>query len=199
MHPSNLSKSHVSGWTIQRRKWKPITDNQPVEVIKCTDGYCYKKYFRIFGKLLIYRYLHICSLDIEEIKNKTIATAQGRFFAFQLVISNVHVCTNVRNSSVFKVLNCLPHEPPPPPQIPGMFFFLRNSPFFQLWLALPISIRSHKKQVHNRPWRYCPMGTMGGQNCYQSIPYDILSCRQVSFTLPLGTPSREEHEGFQRL
>jgi hypothetical protein len=40
------------------------------------------------------------------------------------------------------------------------------------------------------------MGTKGGQNWYQSIPYDSLSCRQVSFTLPQGTPSREEHKTF---
>jgi hypothetical protein len=40
------------------------------------------------------------------------------------------------------------------------------------------------------------MGTKGGQNWYQSIHYDVLSCRQVSFTLPQGTPSREEHKRF---
>ncbi len=39
----------------------------------------------------------------------------------------------------------------------------------------------------------------GGQNWYQSIHYDILSFRQVFFTLPQGTPSREEHKRFQRL
>jgi hypothetical protein len=35
------------------------------------------------------------------------------------------------------------------------------------------------------------MGTKVGQNWNQSIHYDILFCRQVSFTLPQGTPSRE--------
>jgi hypothetical protein len=38
-----------------------------------------------------------------------------------------------------------------------------------------------------------------GRNWYQSIHFDELSCRQVSFTLPQGTPSREEQKLFQRL
>jgi hypothetical protein len=41
------------------------------------------------------------------------------------------------------------------------------------------------------------MGTKGGQNCYQLIHYDVLSCQQVSFTLPQETPSWEEHKFFQ--
>jgi hypothetical protein len=43
------------------------------------------------------------------------------------------------------------------------------------------------------------METEGGQNWYQSIHYDVLSCRQVSFTLPQWTSSREYHKRFQRL
>jgi len=43
------------------------------------------------------------------------------------------------------------------------------------------------------------MTTEGGQNWYQSIHFDVLSDRQVSFTLPQGTPSREEHKRIQRL
>jgi hypothetical protein len=39
----------------------------------------------------------------------------------------------------------------------------------------------------------------GSKLVYQSIPYDVLSCRQVSFTLLQGTPSREEHKRYQRL
>ncbi len=35
-----------------------------------------------------------------------------------------------------------------------------------------------------------------GQNWYQSIQYDKLSGRQVFFTLPQWTPSREEHKLF---
>ncbi len=42
------------------------------------------------------------------------------------------------------------------------------------------------------------MGTKVGQNWYQSIHYDVLSWWQVSFTLPQGTPSREEHKRSQR-
>ncbi len=34
------------------------------------------------------------------------------------------------------------------------------------------------------------METMGGQKWYQSIHYDVHSCRQVSFTLPQGPPSK---------
>jgi hypothetical protein len=41
------------------------------------------------------------------------------------------------------------------------------------------------------------MATKEGQNWYQSIYYDVLlSCRQMSFILPQGTPSREEHTRF---
>jgi hypothetical protein len=49
--------------------------------------------------------------------------------------------------------------------------------------------------------RNCPMGTKGGggQNGYQTIHSYVLSCRQVSFTLPQGTPPREEHKRFQWL
>jgi hypothetical protein len=39
----------------------------------------------------------------------------------------------------------------------------------------------------------------GGQNWYQWIHSYVLSCRQVPFTLPQGTPPREEHKRFQRL
>jgi hypothetical protein len=37
------------------------------------------------------------------------------------------------------------------------------------------------------------VATEVGQNWYQSIQYDKLSGRQVFFTLPQWTPSREEH------
>jgi hypothetical protein len=37
------------------------------------------------------------------------------------------------------------------------------------------------------------VGTKVGQNWYQPFHYDILFCRQVSLTLPQGTPSREFH------
>jgi hypothetical protein len=37
------------------------------------------------------------------------------------------------------------------------------------------------------------MGTKVGQNWYQWIHYDVFFCRQVSFTVPQWTPSREEH------
>jgi hypothetical protein len=40
------------------------------------------------------------------------------------------------------------------------------------------------------------MGTKGGQNWYQSIHYDVLSCRQLSFAVPQWTPSREEKKSF---
>ncbi len=40
--------------------------------------------------------------------------------------------------------------------------------------------------------RYCPAGTKVGQNWYQSNRNENLYCRQVSFTMPQGTPSREE-------
>jgi|688.fasta_scaffold122643_3 hypothetical protein len=43
------------------------------------------------------------------------------------------------------------------------------------------------------------MGTKGGQNWYQLIHYDVLSCWQMSFTLPKGTPSQEEHKLFKQL
>ena len=38
------------------------------------------------------------------------------------------------------------------------------------------------------------MAQEGGRNWYQSIHFDKLSCRQVSFLGPKGTPSREEHK-----
>jgi hypothetical protein len=38
------------------------------------------------------------------------------------------------------------------------------------------------------------MGTKEGQNWYQSIHYDVLSCRG----LPQGTPSREEHKRVKK-
>ncbi len=43
------------------------------------------------------------------------------------------------------------------------------------------------------------MKTEVGRNCYQSIQYDKLSGRQVSFSGPQWTPSREEHKRFKRL
>ncbi len=38
------------------------------------------------------------------------------------------------------------------------------------------------------------MKTEGYRNWYQSIHYDTLSCRQVSFSEPQRTNSREEHQ-----
>jgi hypothetical protein len=38
------------------------------------------------------------------------------------------------------------------------------------------------------------MTTEGGRNWYQSIHFDELVCRQVWFSSPKGTPSREEHK-----
>ncbi len=43
------------------------------------------------------------------------------------------------------------------------------------------------------------MGSKGGQNWDQLIPYDVLSCRKVPFTLPQETPSREENKRFKGL
>jgi hypothetical protein len=43
-------------------------------------------------------------------------------------------------------------------------------------------------------YRDCPAGTKVGQNWYQSNRKDKLYCRQVSFTMPQGTTSREEHK-----
>jgi hypothetical protein len=37
-----------------------------------------------------------------------------------------------------------------------------------------------------------------GRNGYQSIHFDKLSCRQVSFSVPKWTPSQEEHKRFER-
>jgi hypothetical protein len=39
--------------------------------------------------------------------------------------------------------------------------------------------------------RYCLMKTEGGGEWYQSIHFDKLSCRQVFFSGPKGTPSQE--------
>jgi len=38
------------------------------------------------------------------------------------------------------------------------------------------------------------MAREGGGEWYQSISFNKLSCRQVSFFGPKGTPSREEHK-----
>jgi hypothetical protein len=43
------------------------------------------------------------------------------------------------------------------------------------------------------------MKTEVDQNRYQSIHFDKLSCRQVSFSDPKGTPSREEHKCFTKI
>jgi hypothetical protein len=40
------------------------------------------------------------------------------------------------------------------------------------------------------------MKTEGGGEWYQSIGFDKLSCRQVSFSRPKWTPSQEEHKTF---
>jgi hypothetical protein len=47
--------------------------------------------------------------------------------------------------------------------------------------------------------RYCPAGTKVGQNWYQSNRKDKLYCRNVSFTMPKGTPPREEHKRTWRV
>jgi hypothetical protein len=39
-----------------------------------------------------------------------------------------------------------------------------------------------------------PGGTKVGQNWYQSNRKDKLYCRQMSFSMPQGTPSREYHK-----
>jgi len=40
------------------------------------------------------------------------------------------------------------------------------------------------------------MKTEEGGEWYHLIHFDKLSCRQVSFSVPKGTPSREEHKTF---
>jgi hypothetical protein len=47
--------------------------------------------------------------------------------------------------------------------------------------------------------RYCLMKTEGGGEWYQSIHFDKLSCRQVSFSGPKGMASREYHKTEQSL
>ncbi len=49
-----------------------------------------------------------------------------------------------------------------------------------------------------RVHRSCQMKTAVGRNWYQTIHFDKLSCRQVSFSAPKQTLSREEHKRFQR-
>jgi hypothetical protein len=41
------------------------------------------------------------------------------------------------------------------------------------------------------------MGTKGGRNWYQLIPYDVLSCQKVSFTLPQETLSERSINVFR--
>jgi hypothetical protein len=58
-----------------------------------------------------------------------------------------------------------------------------------------ISISVHALMVFNLFFilkRYCLMAREGGGEWYQSISFNKLSCRQVSFFGPKGTPSREE-------
>ncbi len=48
-------------------------------------------------------------------------------------------------------------------------------------------------------YRYCLLKTEVGRNRYQLIQFYELSGRQVSFSGPQWTPSREQHKRFQRL
>jgi hypothetical protein len=54
-------------------------------------------------------------------------------------------------------------------------------------------------KIFGAPKRYCPAGTKLGQNWYQLNHNENLYCRQVSFTMPQGTPSGEEHKHTWRL